>query len=45
MVYCKNTRGVTGFVGPASKPIPLTDREIAVLGIEDEMKQTIKVSL
>lgn len=40
----RNTRGVTGFVGPASKPIPLTDREIAVLGIEDEMKQTIKVS-
>ena len=23
----RNTRGVTGFVGPASKPIPLTDRE------------------
>lgn len=23
----RNTRGVTGFVGPGSKPIPLTDEE------------------
>ncbi len=30
----RNTRGVTGFVGPASKPVPLTDREVAALGIE-----------
>ena len=22
----RNTRGVTGFVGPGSKPVPLTDR-------------------
>ncbi|MDR2658160.1 MAG: transcription termination/antitermination protein NusG [Oscillospiraceae bacterium] len=25
----RNTRGVTGFVGPGSKPIPLTDDEVA----------------
>ena len=30
----RNTRGVTGFVGPASKPVPLTDKEVAALGIE-----------
>ncbi|HZJ57229.1 MAG TPA: transcription termination/antitermination protein NusG [Clostridia bacterium] len=31
----RNTRGVTGFVGPGSKPIPLTDDEIRKLGVED----------
>ncbi|GHU70885.1 transcription termination/antitermination protein NusG [Clostridia bacterium] len=25
----RNTRGVTGFVGPGSKPIPLTEEEVA----------------
>ena len=30
---CRNTRGVTGFVGPGSKPIPLTDEEIKNLGV------------
>ena len=30
----RNIRGVTGFVGPASKPIPLTDEEVAALGVE-----------
>lgn len=30
----RNTRGVTGFVGPESKPIPLTDQEIMNMGIE-----------
>lgn len=29
----RNTRGVTGFVGPASKPVPLTDAEVANLGV------------
>ena len=24
----RNTRGVTGFVGPGSKPVPLTDEEV-----------------
>ena len=31
-----NTRGVTGFVGPGSKPVPLTDAEMAPLGIKRE---------
>ncbi len=30
----RNIVGVTGFVGPASKPVPLTDEEVAALGVE-----------
>lgn len=30
----RNTRGCTGFVGPASKPVPLTEEEVAALGVE-----------
>ena len=47
----RNTRGVTGFVGPGSKPVPLTDAEIDSLGIMDaevvtnyEVGETIVVS-
>ena len=29
----RNTRGVTGFVGPGSKPVPLTPEEMIPLGI------------
>lgn len=29
----RNTRGVTGFVGPESKPVPLTENEMRTLGI------------
>ena len=32
----RNTRGVTGFVGPGSKPVPLSDEEMAPLGIRRE---------
>ena len=32
----RNTRGVTGFVGPGSKPVPLTDAEMAPLGNQRE---------
>ena len=32
----RNTRGVTGFVGPGSKPVPLTDEEMTPLGIQKE---------
>ncbi len=28
----RNTRGVTGFVGPGSKPVPLTEEEITNMG-------------
>lgn len=31
----RNTRGVTGFVGPGSKPIPLTDDEVRTMGVEN----------
>ena len=30
----RNTRGVTGFVGPGSKPIPLKDEEVVAMGVE-----------
>ena len=32
----RNTRGVTGFVGPGSKPVPLTEAEMRPLGIRSE---------
>ena len=32
----RNTRGVTGFVGPGSKPVPLTAEEMLPLGISNE---------
>jgi len=31
----RNTRGVTGFVGPGSKPIPLSDDEVRSMGVEN----------
>ena len=37
----RNIRGCTGFVGPSSKPIPLTDAEVKRLGVE---KNTVEVS-
>ena len=40
----KNTRGVTGFVGPGSEPTPLTDEEVAALGIEGEKKVEINIA-
>ena len=32
----RNTRGVTGFVGPGSKPVPLSEDEMKPLGIQTE---------
>lgn len=32
----RNTRGVTGFVGPGSKPVPLTEQEMKTMGIKKE---------
>ena len=37
----RSIRGCTGFVGPSSKPIPLSEEEVLRLGIE---KREIKVS-
>ena len=30
----RNTTGVTGFVGPGSKPVPLSDEEVEALGVD-----------
>lgn len=30
----RNTKGVTGFVGPGSKPVPLTEEELKRMGIQ-----------
>lgn len=35
----RNTKGVTGFVGPNSKPVPLTEEEVENMGLEKEMRQ------
>ena len=32
----RNTRGVTGFVGPGSKPVPLTEEEMKAMSVGDE---------
>lgn len=46
----RNTRGVTGFVGPGSKPVPLTETEVETMGINQkvvdmdlEVGETVKV--
>lgn len=35
----RNTRGVTGFVGPGSKPVPLTNEEIKLLGVQEPLPE------
>jgi transcriptional antiterminator NusG len=37
----RNIRGVTGFVGPSSEPVPLSAEEVAALGVE---KKIVEVS-
>lgn len=32
----RNIRGVTGFVGPGSKPVPLSEREVKALGVDSD---------
>ena len=46
----RNTRGVTGFVGSGTNPIPLTDDEIRAMGFEDvpvnidyDVKDSVKI--
>lgn len=46
----RNTRGVTGFVGPGSKPVPLSDEEVRTMGVEEfapmldyEVNDTVRV--
>ena len=38
----RNTRGVTGFVGPGSKPVPLTDDEVMTMGI---VEKTVNIEI
>ena len=35
----RNIRGVTGFVGPGSKPVPLTDDEVSALGVDVRVRK------
>ena len=37
----RNTRGCTGFVGPASKPVPLSQEEVDKLGVESTGTVTV----
>jgi transcriptional antiterminator NusG len=40
----RNTRGVTGFVGPASEPTPLSEAEVMALGVDIEPTVTVDIS-
>lgn len=40
----RNTKGVTGFVGPGSKPVPLSDEELRNMGIH-ELKPLLDFSV
>ena len=37
----RNTRGVTGFVGPGSRPTPLSEEEVAALCFEEAVRVTL----
>ncbi len=39
----RNTRGVTGFVGPGGKATPLAESEMRSLGVSDQPKDKIKI--
>ncbi len=40
----RNIRGATGFVGPGSKPVPLTDEEVeSLLGVERNAEAAVAV--
>lgn len=41
----RNTRGVTGFVGPGSKPVPLTESEMRGMGLKKEEELSIDFSV
>jgi len=40
----RNTRGVTGFVGPGSKPVPLPDDEVEKLGFTQVRMEEMSIS-
>ena len=37
----RNTRGVTGFVGPGSKPVPLTEEESESMGFQKQQEVAV----
>ena len=37
----RNTKGVTGFVGPGSKPVPLSDEEVKAMGIDIDVPKLV----
>ncbi len=41
----RNTRGVTGFVGPGSKPVPLSDAEVKRMGVDTARRESIKFAI
>src|SRR5699024_1310574 len=41
----RNTRGVTGFVGPESKPVPLSTEEVNALGVQERILPVVDFSL
>lgn len=41
----RNTRGVTGFVGPGSKPVPLSDAEVRMMGVDEVRRAEIEMKV
>ena len=39
----RNISGVTGFVGPGSRPVPLTDKEVQDLQVEEQIKHAFAI--
>ena len=41
----RNTRGVTSFVGPGSKPVPLSEEEIRQMGLIEDYEEVIDLAV
>ncbi len=41
----RNIRGCTGFVGPSSKPIPLSDEEVSAMGLENQSETASRIEV
>lgn len=41
----RNVTGATGFVGPGSRPVPLTDEEVAALGVETVVQKELSFTV
>lgn len=41
----RNITGVTGFVGPGSRPVPLTDAEVESFNVETRKEETVKMTV